>query len=329
MSRNYWGYRIDTKSISFFKDELMQGRLRQGWGWHEGQDLRDMKVDKGAQRNLAMFRKVKKGDLLLVPRLPSWGEVALVEATEDWSEGYRFEIPDSKGDYGHIFPVKYLKSFTRKSKKVSGNIRSTLRNPSRFWSINHYEDDVKQLLQAEQDDLKKSQDHISRMESIIGSVFTEAFNEEKFSDRLNEEMQKGFTSAEWEFILVEGLQKLFPFYTVERVGGKKEKEHGTDILIKLPSLLDEYQYAIAIQVKDYEGFVQDDVIRQINKADDHWHKENLKLIDKWIIITKAARDANPTLDQNNSGVQIIFAEELKELLNRIGLKITGETEVFS
>jgi hypothetical protein len=110
---------------------------------------------------------------------------------------------------------------------------------------------------------------------------------------------------------------------IERVGGKEEKKHGTDILIKLPSLLTDYEYAIAIQVKDYEGIVGNEVIEQINKADSYWESENLKLIEKWVIITKAPKETNIDLSNNDSDVRIIFAGELKELLNRIGKKIVG------
>jgi len=45
------------------------------------------------------------------------------------------------GDYGHIFPARFIKRFTRNNENVTGNLRSTLKNPSRFWSINHYSDD--------------------------------------------------------------------------------------------------------------------------------------------------------------------------------------------
>jgi len=83
-TKNYWCYRIDTNRIKFFMDELNNGRLRQGWGWDERQNLREIKMDKGARRNLPMFNKVKKGDILLIPQLPTWGEIAVVEATDDW-----------------------------------------------------------------------------------------------------------------------------------------------------------------------------------------------------------------------------------------------------
>lgn len=58
--RNYWCYRIDTSKIKYFESELTEGRLRQGWGWDDKQDLRNFKMDEGAGRNFAMFNRVKK-----------------------------------------------------------------------------------------------------------------------------------------------------------------------------------------------------------------------------------------------------------------------------
>lgn len=304
-------------------DELNNGRLRQGWGWDERQNLRNFRMDEGAGRNRPMFQKVKKGDILLVPQLPSWGQIAIVEATDDWSNGYEFNIDKTLGDYGHIFPAKFIKRFTRNNENVTGNLRSTLKNPSRFWSINHYADDVEQLLNVSQEGLVKKQDHHSRLTSVVGDVFNDVFNEQEFTNKLYDKFIEQFTREEWEFALVNGLEELFPFYQVERVGGKEEKNHGTDILIKLPSLLADYEYAIAIQVKDYDGTVGQAVINQINKADDYWESENLKLIEKWVIITKASKDVNIELTNNDSDVKIIFAGELKGLLNRMAKNIIG------
>ncbi len=321
--KNYWCYRIDTSRIKFFTKELNEGRLRQGWGWDEAQDLRDFKLDEGAGRNRPMFNKVKKGDILLIPQLPNWGEVALVEATEDWNKGYIFEIDQTFGDYGHIFPAKYLKKFTRNNENVTGNLRSTLKNPSRFWNINHYSDDVEILISSQITELSKRQDHNSRLESSIGTVFNEVFDEKLFTDKLYDKLTEQFTREEWEFALVYGLKQIFPFYQIERVGGKEEKNHGTDILIKLPSLLSNYSYAIAIQVKDYDGFVGKEVISQINKADDYWESENLKLIEKIVIITKAKKDDNIKLLEHDKNVKFIFATELKQLMSEIGKCFIG------
>jgi len=321
--RNYWCYRIDTSKIKFFTNELNEGRLRQGWGWDEAQDLRDFKLDEGAGRNRPMFNRVKKGDILLIPQLPNWGEVALVEATEDWNKGYVFEIDKTLGDYGHIFPAKYLKKFTRNNKNVTGNLRSTLKNPSRFWSINHYSTDVDLLLNLQVTELSKRQDYNSRLESSIGIVFNDVFDETLFTNKLYDKLIEQFTREEWEFALVYGLKQMFPFYQIERVGGKEEKNHGTDILIKIPSILSNYSYAIAIQVKDYEGFVAKEVISQINKADNYWDSENLKLIEKIVIITKAKRDDNIRLLEHDKNIKFIFANELKQLLTEIGKCFIG------
>jgi hypothetical protein len=132
-----------------------------------------------------------------------------------------------------------------------------------------------------------------------------------------------FTREEWEFALVHGLREMFPYYQIDRVGGTEEKNHGTDILIKIPSILPNYEYAVAIQVKDYEGFVGEGVINQINKADNYWGSENQKLIDKIVIITRANKDNNLRLLEKDKSIKFIFATELKQLLSEIGKCFIG------
>ncbi|MFY0606419.1 MAG: hypothetical protein JXR10_06885 [Cyclobacteriaceae bacterium] len=318
MNKNYWGYRINKNNIDFFTQELHQGRLRQGWGYDERQNLRNMTLDEGAGRNLSMYNKVKKGDLLLIPHLPKWGVVAIVEATDDWFTHYEFSIDSELGDYGHVFPAKFLKSFSRQNAVVSGNIRSTLKNPSRFWNISHYSLDIEKVLSEKDLELHIKQDYRSRFESAIGEAFNIAFDGNKFKKVIYDIFNKQFTREEWEYALVSGLEVMLPFYSIDRVGGITEKEHGTDILIKLPTFVEGYEYAIAIQVKDYSGVVGNEVVGQINKASNYWENQNLKLIDKWIIITRAKKEVNLKLIDEDKSVKIIFAEELGELLNNMG-----------
>lgn len=323
-SKNYWCYRIDKNKRQFFLDELKEGRLRQGWGWDSKQDLRNLKMDEGARRNKPMYDKVKKGDILLVPRLPDWNGVAVVEATEDWNKGYRFEIADGMRDYGHIFPAKYIKHFSRKNENVSGNLRATLKNVSRFWSVVSYSEDIEKILSAEQDGLISNQSHSSRLEAAIGSIFEKFFNEEEFSKALFDEVSGKFSHAEWEDALVHGIKKLFPYYEVTKEGGRQEKEHGTDILIMLPSIIPDYKYAIAIQVKDYKDYVSGrGAIEQINKAE-KWNSDQLKLIDRIIVLTGASKERNSHLIENDSDVKIMFADDLKTLLARIGKRFINQ-----
>ncbi len=329
--RNYWGYRINKNEIDYFRKELNEGRLRQGWGLDKGQDLRNQTVNLGANRNRPIFDRVKKGDILLVPRLPKWEEVAIVEATADFDEGYRFEIDETKRDFGHIFPAKLIKSFVRHCKYSNGNIRSTLRCAMRFWNINQNKECIEELLKKSDGELLIHEGHYSKLISSITESFNKSFDEEKFKEGLRERLNEKFHASEWEYLLVEGLKKLFPTYEVERVGGKSEKKHGTDILIRIPSIIAEYQYAIAIQVKDHDCVIDKSVLEQINKAK-YWDVEdNTKLIDKIVIVTKAKRKDNEKLlegDKNRSDreVKFIFAEELNELLSKIAKSVIGIKE---
>ena len=323
MGKSYWGYRIDTDNIDFFRDELEKNQLRQGWGYEKGQNLRSLTIDEGARRNLSIFNKVKKGDILLVPRLPNWNEVAVVEALEDFDSDYRFEISKEHGDYGHIFPARLLKSFDRNNGKVSGKFRATIKNISRFWNIDHCKDDIEELLQSNNSDLKSTESFEKSFSNAVAFSFRSAFNAKKFEDDLYESTTKKFSNEEWEYALVAGLRMYFPDpCVVERTGGTSEVHHGTDILITLPGLLG-YQYLIAIQVKDYSGIVGDDPIKQISKAESYWNQENRRVIEKVLIVTKASKDENLALINNKSGVRVIFASELKELLASIGHSFLG------
>jgi len=326
-NKNYWGYRIDKNRIPFFIAELDEGRLRQGWGYDSQQDLRNLTIDGGARRNLPIFNNVKKGDILLVPRLPDWGKVAVIEATEDFNKGYRFEMYNSDGkygdfnDYGHIFPAKFIKSFGRYNKNVTGNIRSTLKNIGRFWNVNHCANDIETIINIDEKELETLINNEDRFKNSIETVFNECFDENKFSDNLFEKLNNHFNASEWEILLVKGLEKLFPNCAIEKVGGRDEKKHGTDILIKIPSITKDYQYGIAIQVKDYNNYVGKEVIDQINKAE-FWNKENIRLIDKFVIITNAKKENNKHL-VDDRGVKIIFTDELKSLLLKMGKSHIG------
>ncbi|GAA5521522.1 restriction endonuclease [Aliifodinibius salicampi] len=316
---NYWCYRIDTNEREFFKNELVNhNRLRQGWGWDEKQDLRNLKMDEGAKRNMSML-KVKKGDILLVPRLPEWNQVAIVKATEDWDEGYRFERTEEFGGYGHIFPAKFIKGFVRKNENVDANIRSTLKNPSRFWNINHYQQEVEKILKSKEEELNKSIGYDERLSNSINDIINNHFDKNEFENDIYDKLNQQFAREEWEYALVEGLQELFPFYEITREGGKKEKEHGTDILIKLPSLTKEVQLGIAIQVKDYKGKVKSNVIQQINKSEKYWSNENIRIIQKIVLFTESNIKENDSLNNDDADIDFIFAEDLKELLYKISI----------
>lgn len=319
---NYWGCRIDTRNKQYILDELNNGFLRQGWGYDESHDLQRNPQNPTVRRNKNMLN-VKKGDLVLVPRIPDWSYVAVVEATEDWSVGYKFSINPTIGDYGHMFPAKMRCYFNRDNEKVKGGIRSTLHNRGRFWKIPaKYGEQINEVVNTDPDILKHAQTYKGRFETTLSSSFAEI--ESEFRTKVHDICTQQFNATEWEFALVEGLKLLYPepYFTVERVGGKSEKNHGSDIFIKFHGLGKRYEYVIAIQVKDYQNdFSAKKVIAQINKASDYWkNKEQFILIDKIVVVTRSNKEIfKSKLLAEKDNVHFIFAEDLQDILMQMSM----------
>ena len=319
MTKNYWAYRIDKSNPDFFNQELQKGRLRQGWGYEEGQNLRILSIDNGASRNLPMFKKVKKGDILLIPHISGYNQLTLASATEDWDTGYWFEIDPSVKDYGHIFPARPIRIISKDHNAISANLRRSLKNLSRFWSLNPYGEDIEHILELSEAELNSAQPK-NTMGSIVDETFKTLFKSQEFQKLIYENCTKKVQSAEWEKLLVDAFRALYPAYQVDHVGGHNEQTHGTDIKITIPGPFGQ-SYVIAIQVKDYEGTVSQNIIEQINKAD-FFTDENTKVIEKIVLITRAEKERNKDL-LNCSGVKFVFLEELKELLSEAGQTMLG------
>ena len=332
MGKNYWGYRIDVKNQDFFFKELEQGRLRQGWGYDKNQELPDTK-DSGAKKNLSMYEKVKKGDILLIPRLPDWGSVAIAEAVEDWNDkekGYRFEIDDEKKDFGHIFPANYIGCFNRHGKDVSGNIQSTLKARNRFWNISRLSEDVEKIMKNLEGN-KESTSVVENIKNIVSEQVKSHFNLKGFYEKVIVEYNQKFTASQWEDVLKNVLEKIYPGYEIEKTGGSKEEEHGTDVLVNVRGISENYN--IAIQVKNYKGEISDEniniIIDQVKKAEEYgW--EDGKLIDKILVITPAKEEENPKLIEKckEKNIKVIFSEELKKLIFQSIIESIDLKEIF-
>ena len=333
--KNYWGYRIDVKNQDFFFKELKQKRLRQGWGYAENQKLPETK-DSGARKNLSMYHNVKKGDILLIPRLPDWGSVAIVEATQDWDDkekGYKFEIDDEKKDYGHIFPAKYIGCFNRHGKDVSGNIQSTLKARNRFWNISRFSEDIEKIIKNLEGN-KESTSVIENIKNIVSEQVKSHFDLKGFSEKVIDEYNRKFTASQWEEVIKNILEKIYPGYEIERIGGSKEEKHGTDILVTISGLSNLEKYNIAMQVKNYNDVISDNnidnIIKQINKAEEYVWENNGKLIDKILVLTSAKKEENPKLIKKckKENIKVIFSEELKKLILRSIIESIDLKEIF-
>ena len=292
--------------------------------------------DSGARKNLSMYEKVKKGDILLIPRLPDWGSVAIVEATQDWDDkekGYKFEIDDEKKDYGHIFPAKYIGCFNRHGKDVSGNIQSMLKARNRFWDISRLSEDVEKIMKNLEGN-KESTSVIENIKNIVSEQVKPYFNLKECCDQIVDEYNQKFTASQWEDVLKNVLEKIYPGYEIEKRGGMKEEEHGTDILVTISGLSNLEKYNIAMQVKNYNDVISDNnidnIIKQINKAEKYVWENNGKLIDKILVITSAKEEENPKLIEEckKENIKVIFSEEREKLILRSIIESIDLKEIF-
>lgn len=105
----------------WLRDELVEGRLRQGWGapglslvtedgipadkadWEAAYTER---TDWGepSPRRFAILRRMlelDRGDIVVMPKMPAWDRFTIARVTGR----YRFELADGGKDFGHVIPV--------------------------------------------------------------------------------------------------------------------------------------------------------------------------------------------------------------------------------
>ena len=274
MTRCYWASRTARGKNKYFWEELKNNRLRQGWGYHESQDLRkvtalNVKNQNPVQRKTFRQRHMlggeggwQDGDIILVPNMPKKGMFALVEIIGP----YRFEIAPDQQDFGHIREVKLLTphGVANTSKFVHSDIRSTLRNAGRTWKIHDCNDAIEHIIKrAEDDELKIHSTNIQRTASVLEKAFNAA--SETLQSEFTEGLHGALGKAEWEGVIAKALCTYFPTGRVKRTGGPNEQ--GADVVIELPNPFSEdAAWIIVIQVKDYNDKVGEGVIGQLRQA---------------------------------------------------------------
>lgn len=269
---------------------------------------------------------VRKGDRILIPHLPSYGEVSIVEATENWRDGYHFEVLGGVGEFGHIFPVKRLKVFRNNNTHVPASLRSTFRNPCRFWRIDYLGADIEGLVQLSDANLSTSSIHVDRWQEKIVDVARDKL----LSEALYEATVRFNSKAEWEWILTDALKRLNPNWEIERVGGKSEAKHGTDILARIPDIFGDGYLGVAIQVKDYRNVVGTSPLDQIRKAAIHWEESEINIVQLVLVLIGAKKTDNPSLvtaaqpADSKLPVRIIWTEDVKDMVYRSACHFLSE-----
>jgi len=247
-------------------DELQQGRLRQGWGWLEGQDLRLILAkrqagkaltaeEKAAWRNHRMLDSawggLREGDVVIIPNLPEYGQWTIARV----SGPYRFEFPDGHADFAHILPVEPVHGPGPDRKigvvhphdaLVDARLRRTMKNMSRMWGIDHLGDAVELLIAAIESgrDLSTGLTRAGRREAFFEDVRND------ITDTAWKRLETTHHGAELEHLLIPLLESVYGKGAVHHHGGPKE--HGADLIVTTRGPLG-LKFRTAIQVKMYDG----------------------------------------------------------------------------
>jgi hypothetical protein len=160
--RGYWVMRTSPWERPFIWAEAAKGRLRQGWGWDESQNLdvvaealrlgHDLNDEQKLARRARRMRTaepdgMRVGDLVVAPNLPEYGFLSVFRLVGS----YHWDPVDmgSVDRFGHALPVELLaERIDRRSPGVTDALRSMLRPQTRLYSIDNVGGDVERLALA-------------------------------------------------------------------------------------------------------------------------------------------------------------------------------------
>lgn len=346
---SYWAMRTDKDYPSEIMKEIREGRLRQGWGSTEDQDLRkvwdkwnwyggnrgDLSTEQEwTVRHLAFlgFDKpgmMRPGDIVLVPNLPDREHFILCELG---SEKYEFEVHPKTGDHGHIRRVKLLTpdGVLKYSKAVDAKLHATLRTPMRLWSLDGYRDEMERLRASLGDQRRITVEFGD--EQRVAQLRQDALDS---ALQAAEVVQIGqvFEGAGWERLLYHVLGDMFRVH-VEHTGGRSEQ--GADLVVRIQQPFSADELIVVIQVKHHSGTTGTWAIDQLRTAIQTRRSQGAIALavlattgDKSEALRQAAKELE---DETSVRVVVCAAQDLQRLVRR-GLLLSAlkndavETEV--
>ncbi len=248
----YWVMRTDPNNRAFLWDELNHGRLRQGWGYREDQDLRhiaplvrdaqqlndDQRLTWRGNRRLLDTEPdgIRANDIIVVPNLPAYGVWSLVRVTGR----YDYQIPEGQNDYGHFLLVKLLTphAINPREEAVSARLRQTMRAQGRLWNIDRLSPDVERLVAAIQ--AGQAGDIVAdRLPGLLEELERAAWAS----------LTQRFQGREFERPCVLLLRELYGEEAVEYTSGRTER--GADAICTYNDPLG-VEHRVVVQIKMWE-----------------------------------------------------------------------------
>lgn len=340
----YWAIRTDKDNKALLLDELRSGRLRQGWGHEQAQDLQMIQAEISKAANwwerlsstqrevLPQLRmlstsedSVQRGDWVVVPNLPDHGEFLIAEVVGP----YRYDplvlstdhdVNELGQDYGHILPVRLLtdRGINKYAAEVDARIRSTLKTPMRMWNIDYCGESLETLLESYKAgrDFSTAKSGAARLAKAWETALSHAVS--ALRDRLGPALDSGFQAAEWEEPIKMVLQRLYPEADVRWVAGPRES--GADVIVQIPNHFGELPWLIVVQVKNYQGEIGTAVLTQLRNAHSRYSTEG-KLLCLVVMTTaeKASADWRKTADalsqELNVPIELVLRDRMMKILS--------------
>jgi len=159
--RGYWVMRTSPWDRPFLWAEAQEGRLRQGWGRFEDQNLeviatairrgdRLSDTQAEARRALRMLTSweggMRVGDVVVAPNMPEYGRLSVFRVIDSyvWSPTPPRQFSEQ---FGHVLPVEPLATdVNRWGPDVSDGLRAILGVQTRLYNISGYGGDVERLI---------------------------------------------------------------------------------------------------------------------------------------------------------------------------------------
>ncbi len=334
----YWASRTASDHSDLFWTELKAGRLRQGWGHEENQDLET--IAKTPKRELSDDQKAanrhhrmrggeggwQEGDIVLIPNMPHRRMFSLARITGSYRYE-RIQLTETYWDFGHIREVELLTphGVANSSRHVGSGLRHSLTNRGRTWQIRGRDEEFEHVLtHLEDPELIRESTETERMEGVVETARQVALD--AFGARFRGDLTKAFGKAEWEAVIAEALKTHFPDAEVLKTGGPAER--GADIEIAMPNPLGGPTWTVVIQVKDWRGEAGRAPVEQLRQAIEtrNQRDEDGRITTHVVGAVLALTEAEPSaalgeamiaLEQDTGvPVSVIQGDDLLELIMR-------------
>ena len=275
----YWAMRTSRATPEhreFLRQELSEGRLRQGWGGYPEQDLRYIeeawregrpltKEQANASRHWRMSDGpaddyMNVGDVVLVPNMPDDGFFTLVRIRGP----YAFKINKELSDFGHLRTVEGLTPITgvaNEHRLVDAGLRRSLRYQGRLWRISSYSECLERIIRFD-GNLSVGTTAVGRAESIVSDLVAGPIA--TMAEQLSERLPVGLQGSEWETVVRDALEPLFPV-TVRHTGGPQERGADLEIIISNPFDQDR-NWIVPVQIKDHQFLEGPEVVPKLKEA---------------------------------------------------------------